>query len=196
MRRREFITLLGGAVTLPLAARAQQPAMPVIGFLRNTSAAGSARLVAALRNGLKDAGYIEGQNVEIEYRWADSQSHRLPEMAADLVRRQCAVIIGGGNAAALAAKAATTTIPIIFATGDDPVQIGLVASLSRPSDNVTGIFFHSGGVLASKQLELLRRYYRTRLSSGCSSIRPTQPPTPRCGTRRRRRARLASSFIS
>ena len=114
------------------------------------------RLVAALHNGLKEADFVEGQNVEIEYRWTDGQSDRLRAMAADLVRRRSAVIIGGGYAAALAAKAATATIPIVFATGDDPIQQGLVTSLSRPTGNVTGIFFHSGAILVSKQLELLR----------------------------------------
>jgi len=156
MRRREFITLLGGAtVAWPLAARAQQPAMPVIGFLRNTSPHSSASFLAALHRGLNEAGYIEGQNVAIEYRWAESHYDRLPALAADLVRRQAAVIIAAGNAAALAAKAATTTIPIVFATGDDPVRLGLVASLSRPAGNVTGVSFLAAPVVA-KRLELLR----------------------------------------
>jgi putative ABC transport system substrate-binding protein len=156
MKRREFITLLGGAAAAwPLAGRAQQATMRVIGFLRNTSAAGSAPVVAALRRGLNESGYIEGQNVRIEYRWGEGHEDRLPELAADLVQHHCSVIIGGGSAAALAAKKATTTIPIVFATGDDPIQLGLVASLNRPSGNVTGVFFYSGGILISKQLELL-----------------------------------------
>src|SRR5438093_9637086 len=126
MRRRNFIAgIVGSAAALPLAVRAQQPAIQVIGFLRNTSAAGSAPVVVALRKGLSESGYIEGQNVTIEYRWSEGHDDRLPGLAADLVQHHCSVIIGGGSAAALAVKAATSTIPIVFSTGDDPIQLGL-----------------------------------------------------------------------
>jgi putative tryptophan/tyrosine transport system substrate-binding protein len=153
MRRREVITLLGGAVAWPLAARAQQPAMPVIGFLGVTAAADSVYRVSSFRDGLKEAGFVDGYNIAIEFRWAENKHDRLPALAADLVQRHAAVIFGT-NISVRAARAATSTIPIVFVSGSDPIASGLVSSLSRPGGNITGVSFASGN-LQPKRLGLL-----------------------------------------
>jgi ABC-type uncharacterized transport system substrate-binding protein len=156
MRRREFVAGLAGAAAMPLVARAQQPAMPVIGFIDSRSPEALGERLRKFRQGLKDSGYAEGENVAIEYRWAENQANRLPDLAADLVSRRVGVIVSsGGIPVALAAKAATTTVPIVFLTSDDPVRLGIVTSLARPGGNMTGINFFSTELVA-KRFALLR----------------------------------------
>jgi putative tryptophan/tyrosine transport system substrate-binding protein len=175
VRRRQFITLLGGAAAAwPLAARAQQPAVPVVGFLRSTSLADAAHLVTAFRQGLKEAGFVEGQNIAIEYRSAEDHLDRLPALVAELIRRPVVVIVGNTDSA-LAAKAATTTVPIVFATGGDPVRDGFVARLNRPGGNVTGVAFLAGA-LGAKRLDLLRQLV-PKATTIAHLVNPNHPNT-------------------
>ena len=178
MRRREFITFLGGAAASPLAAHAQQSAMPVVGFMSGRSPEDSKHLVAAFRQGLSEAGFVEGQNVVIEYRWGLGQYDRMPALAADLVNRQVAVLVGvGGDVSALAAKRATSTIPIVFGTGSDPIKAGMVESLARPGGNATGYS------LLTNQMEPKRLNMLHDLVPGAAVIgvllNPNFPPAAR-----------------
>jgi putative ABC transport system substrate-binding protein len=176
MNRREFITLLGGAAAWPIAARTQQPAMPVIGFLSSLASSDVDLVVPAFHEGLNGAGFVEGRNIGIEYRWAEGDYQRLPTLSADLVRRKVAVIATiSGTPAALAAKAVTTTIPIVFAIGGDPVAPGLVSNLSRPGGNVTGVSFYSAPVV-TKRLDLARELIGKGNTIGML-VNPDNPPS-------------------
>jgi putative tryptophan/tyrosine transport system substrate-binding protein len=174
VRRREFITLIGGATAAwPLVARAQQPTMPVIGFLSSETPSGYAPFAAVFRQGLSESGFVEGRNVAIEYRWAQGHNDRLPALASELVRREVAVIAAAGTQSMLAAKVATTTVPIVFSTGADPVGEGVVASLSRPGGNATGVT-NLGVELVQKQIEKLHEMV-PRVNVIAALVNPSDP---------------------
>jgi putative ABC transport system substrate-binding protein len=198
VKRREFITLLGGAAAAwPITARAQQPTMPVIGFLDARSPDAMADRLRGFRQGLRDAGFVEGDNATILYRWAENALDRVPEMAAELVRRHVAVIVAsGGIAVSLAAKAATTAVPIVFIVSEDPVRHGLVASLARPGGNLTGINFFNNE-LTAKRLGSCMSWCLAPAAWPSFLIRPMPPPgRPRCGTWNRRPAPSGCKFRS
>jgi putative ABC transport system substrate-binding protein len=193
MKRRQFIAGIAGAAAWPLAARAQQPTLPVIGVLSSQSADDEYKnVIVPFLQGLKETGYVEGQNVAVEYRYAEGQPDRLPALALDLVRRRVAVMVAAGTTAAVAAKPATTTIPIVFSAGGDPVALGLVASLNRPGANVTGMAALVSE-LSSKQLQLLRELIPTAAVFGVLVDRPFRVPNLSSQTCKRRRERWAGN---
>lgn len=175
MRRREFISTVGGAVAWPLAARAQQPKIPTVGFLRDATLTGSEFIVAGLRRGLAEAGFVEGQNLDIAFAWSDGESERLPMLAAELVARRVSVIVSSALNATIAAKTATSTIPVVFAIANDAVEFGLIASLSHPGGNLTGVSYLSAE-LASKRLGLMHEIL-PRVTNFALLVHPTYPET-------------------